>query len=88
MTQPISIIIATALIIALARFTVHTPHDLSLDWARSYEAGAHLWSGYLLAVVFYRRGIQTTPTPSLNRWLAAGAVFATTALEVALWLVR
>lgn len=82
------IIVATAIVVAALRFTVHTPHDLALDWTRSYEALVHLWAGYLLAVVFFRTSIQTAPTASATRWLAGGAVLATTSLEVVMWATR
>lgn len=81
-------ILALAAVVILARFSVHTPHDLALDWSRSYEALVHIWAGYMLAMIFYRHRVQTKATPPLVRWLAAGAVVAATALEVAMWVGR
>lgn len=78
----------TTILVVLFRFSVLTPHDIVLGWPRTYEAIAHLWAGYLLAIVFYRTSVQSKPTQPEIKWAAAGAVFLATLLEVILWAVR
>ena len=68
-------IILLSLFIAVGRFTV-PGHGLS--WPGSYEAAAHIWVGFLIAMIVLDE----------DRWLAVALLTALTALETVMFLSR
>lgn len=73
------LIVFTLALVIVGRCTV-PGHGLS--WPGTYEAAAHIWVGWLLAVCFRKK------TEPKTRWTAIAALTVATVFETVMFLTR